>query len=273
MSLTSFYRDNADVRARFRQEFQKPVFPKDKALRASPLTARYMTVGTAFDYLLRFQVQRLNPNAQGTDRWIADDAVSRLVASTKLYNKGIKIITKARSDLEKYQITGKMSDELIESALMLATLDPIFRAGVGHENIGLVDKDDIKDLKNIASLVDAKCFTAKHLCLLNPTFGSASTLVGGADADLVIDANIIDIKTTKNFDLPRTILDQVLGYYVLHCIGSVGEIRPKHEITGVGIYYSRHGYLHVVSLEEFINPKTFPKFLKWFEKRAKQAFG
>ena len=34
-------------------------------------------------------------------------------------------------------------------------------------------------------------------CYLNPTFGDASNLVGGADADIILDDMLIDIKTTK----------------------------------------------------------------------------
>jgi hypothetical protein len=32
---------------------------------------------------------------------------------------------------------------------------------------------------------------------LNPDFGFASKLVGGADADIVLDSTLIDIKTVK----------------------------------------------------------------------------
>jgi hypothetical protein len=165
-----------------------------------------------------------------------------------------------------------MSDELIESALLLATLDPIYRAGVGHEMIGTTDKNDIQDLKNLISAVDSKLFTANKLCLVNPTFGSASALVGGADADLVIDDTIIDIKTVKNLSLDSNAFNQLLGYYVLHQIGGVGTVNPKPNITKVSIYFSRYGYYHVMQLDKIINPKTFPQFVKWFEQRAKEEF-
>ena len=75
--------------------------------------------------------------------------------------------------------------------MQVATL---FRAGIGHEMIGVVHKDDVQDLKNLISVVDKKLFTAKSLCLVNPSFGSASVLVGGADTDLVMDDTLIDIR-------------------------------------------------------------------------------
>ena len=273
MSLTSFLRDNADVRARFRQEFKKPKLPVVKEIIAPPLSKRYATVGTAFDYLLRFLIERLNPQTIDKGYWVAETSVELLKKNdARLYAKGKKIVAQARNHLAQYLNTGRMSDELVKAALLLASLDPIYRAGVGHEMIGDVHKDDIQDLKNLLKAVDQKAFTSKKLCLINPTFGPASVLVGGADADLVIDETIIDIKTTKKFSLDRSAFDQVLGYYVLHQIAPIGELSPKPTITKVAIYFSRYGYLHVMPLFELINKKKFPEFVRWFKGRANAAF-
>lgn len=272
MSLTSFLKDNADVRDRFRQEFKKPKFLAENDLVAPPLTTRYSTVGTAFDYLLRFFIQHLNPHTIDKGCWVAEIAVDRLADDAKLYTKGEKIVSRARKDLASFLKKGQMSDVLIESALLLATLDPIFRAGLGHEAIGVAHKDDIQDLKNLIEAVDKNLFTAKNLCMINPNFGAASQLVGGADADLVMDDTIIDIKTTKKLTLERRALDQVLGYYVLHHISGVGELTPKPAITKVAIYFSRFGYLYTMPLSELVDSVTFPKFVQWFQKRAAEAF-
>jgi len=272
LSLVSFLKDNGDVRERFRQEFKRPDFLAKKELVASSLTTRYTTVGTAFDYLLRFFIQHLNPRTIDDGSWVAELSVEILADEAKLYTKGKKIISRARKDLAVYLKNGQMSDALIESALLLATLDPIARAGVGHEMIGDRHKDDVQDLKNLISAVNEKLFTAKNLCMINPTFGSASELVGGADADLVLDDTIIDIKTTKKLYLDRTAFDQVLGYYVLHHISGVGELNPKPTITKVAIYFSRYSYLYIIHLSEIIDPVTFPKFVRWFRKRAAEDF-
>ena len=271
MSLTSLL-ENADVRQRFKQEFQMPKFSVKQELVAPPITTRYSTVGTAFDYLLRFVIQKLNPDAIDKGYWVAENSVELLEQDVSLFDKGKKIVSGARKHFVEYLETGQMSDELIESTLLLATLDPIFRAGVGHEMIGKADKADIRDLKAILSVVDERIFTSTKLCLVNPTFGAASVLVGGADADLVIDDTLIDIKTTKNLVLDRKMLDQVLGYYVLHCIGSVGGLKPKIPINKLAIYFSRYGYLHVIQVSELVNMSTFPDFVQWFQHRAAEAF-
>ena len=286
MSLTSFLRDK-DVRDRFRQEFQKPRFSAKKDLLAPPLTKRYSLVGTAFDYLLRFYVQRLNPQAV-TGRWVAELSVSHPLSplltnvvldadtgrisftETDQTRKVRQIIEQAKKVHSNYLSSGEVTDEVIESTLLLAQLDPVFRAGFVDENIGTVHKEDVADLRNLISIVNPEVFRARELCLLNPTFGGGSRLVGGADADLVIDDTIIDVKTTKKLELQRKHFDQLIGYYVLHEIAGVGELRPKPEITKVAIYFSRYAYPYVLDLHEVIDGRTFPDFIRWFKDRASE---
>jgi len=62
MSLTSFLKDK-DVKNAFERAFKKPQFNLQAELLAPSLTNNYSLVGTAFDYLLRFYIKRLNPDA------------------------------------------------------------------------------------------------------------------------------------------------------------------------------------------------------------------
>ena len=43
-----------------------------KEMAAPPLTENFSLVGTAFDYLLRFYIERQNPKAV-TRKWVAED--------------------------------------------------------------------------------------------------------------------------------------------------------------------------------------------------------
>ena len=169
--------------------------------------------------------------------------------------------------------TGLISEDIFKSAVLLAQLDPIFRAGVVDENIGTVDDRDISDLRKLISIVEPKNFKAVELCLLDPTFGKASALVGGADVDLVIDDMMIDIKTTKKFELQRDYFNQLIGYYILYRIGGIDGMPPKHEIRRIGIYFSRHGYLYLIDVHDVINQDTFSKFIEWFKERAGKEYG
>jgi hypothetical protein len=126
-------------------------------------------------------------------------------------------------------------------------------------------------LQKLIALVQPEVFKAKTLCALNPKFGRASELVGGADCDLVIDEALIDIKTTKNFQLERGHLDQVIGYYVLSKIGGIQGAPKGHQINQVGIYFSRFGHLWLFNVHDVVKVERWPEFINWFKQRARAA--
>lgn len=274
MSLVTFIKNNADVRERFKQEFQKPRFQVHKELLAPPLTKHYSTVGTAFDYMLRFYLKRQNPDVLDTGHWIAEISLILLQKLPSVYLKAKKIVEQAKEREREFQKTGKITNALIESVLSLAYLDPIYRAGRGVEYIGRpIDPNDIEDVKQLLSIVRTETFTANNLCILNPMFGKASELVSGADADIVIDNNLIDIKTTKNLQFRMADFHQIMGYYVLSRIDGFGDLLPKPDIKKVSIYFSRHAYLHILDIRDFVDEDTFPDFVEWFIERAKEEYG
>lgn len=270
MSLTSLLRNNEDVRERFYREFSLPVFAVRKPLLAAALTTNYALVGTAFDYVLRFYLQNLNPRAAVQSQWIAEASLLVIPHGSPLFRQVENTVEQAKAQVEKFLQTDSMSDELLRSALQLAQLDCIYREGMGSAPTAEIDANDIRDLRNLISILDSEQWQVHRVCLLNPTFGGASRLVGGADADLVLDDTLIDIKTTKYLELKRRDFDQLLGYYTLHTIGGIGEVEPKIRIDKLAIYFSRHAYLHVFEIEKIVNPRTFPDFVMWFEQRAKQ---
>jgi hypothetical protein len=301
VSLTSFLSRNSDVKERFRHEFTKPkltAIERQTKMLAPPMSNQYALIGTAFDYLLRFYLQYTNPTAK-KDSWVADLAVDILRKQAALgridksvYRKGESIVTEAKGRLSRYLITGQIHEELIESTLLLAQLDSVFRQGIGHEQIGTVSKEDLQDLNNLISIVPSTLFKSQHRCLLNPTFGIASEIVGGADADFIIDDLLVDIKTTKYLELKEEYFHQLLGYYVLFAIEEsyekeayekellreiprdvkCEETEHNRKINKVAIYFSRHAYLKILHLDDYINNNTFPEFMRWFEKRARKEF-
>ncbi len=271
MSLTSFLA-GTDVKEKFREEFSSPKFGVEKELLAPPLTNHYSLVGTAFDYLMRFYLKHLNPNAV-VHRWVAEISLELIKDDRTLHKKASNIVSETEENYLTFLKAGKMDDRLIRSALLLAQLDPIYRAGIVDENIGVIDAKDVEDMKNLISFLRPEIFKASRVCLLDPTFGEASVLVGGADVDLVIDDAIIDIKTTKKFELRRDYFNQLLGYYILYRIGGIDGAPPKHEITRLGVYFSRHAYLHVFNVRDVVNEGTFPDFMKWFKKKAGEEYG
>ncbi len=283
MSLSSIIHDKASIRDGLRARVIKPPI-RFGAIKAAPLTTNYRIVGTAFDYLLRFFLQRVNSVAQ-TLRWIAEAGVERIGVSEYEYNedsdtlshkvdrqrrKADAYINEAKREHRAYLKTGLVTDKLLFAALRLAYLDVACRAGPDHVDwlhLEKPDAKDVADLRGLLALVNESSFRATRTCLLNPTFGAASKLVGGADADLLLDGCLIDIKTTKIPYLDNRDFFQLIGYYLLHGFDGIhcGESKTTaHEVNSLAIYFSRYGYLWKVAIEEILPPDSVRDTAKWF---------
>lgn len=302
MSLSEFIKQ-PDVRARFRQEFVKLRINLDKPLIAPVITSNPQKIGTAFDYLLRFFANYLNPNALSY-QWVAETSLEildklkddntmiidskskigkvrtldQLSASyieefkelkNKSYSEAKKTIKKAKKNLSAYLNSGKMNDSLIASALSLAKLDELKRAGyLPPIEKPIPSKKDMEDLRKLFSIINSKTFKTKHTCVLNPHFGPEASQLLRADGDLILDDTLIEIKTVKNFKVDRSNFDQLLGYYTMYRIGGIWGMSPSNRITKIGIYFSRHGYLHTYKIDEIVDETTYLDFIEWFKKRA-----
>ena len=80
--------------------------------------------------------------------------------------------------------------------------------------------------------------------VLNPTF-SGSNDVGGADADLIVDRCLIEIKTSKLAKIEPSWLRQLVGYLLL-------DYTDEHHIQSLGIYMARQGLLFSWTVDEFL---------------------
>jgi hypothetical protein len=242
----------------------------DKPILAPPLTSNYQLVGIAFDYLLRFYLERINVGST-TSRWAAEEGVillDPLEGSSDTYEKAKSHLDVARKRYQSYIQDGLLPDELISAAICLAHLEGTRRSGTFNEAyFKTIDERDVADLRKLMSLVQDQDFTSQKACYLNPTFGSLSS-----NADLIIDDRLIDIKTIKTIALDRRHLHQLVHYYILLSLEGldVGRKRPINyfeemcQVLQICIYFSRHGYLHAMKITDLINPDDFPGFVKWY---------
>ena len=272
MSLTSFLKDKK-VKELFASEFKKP---RDKIvgeIKAPPITKHYAMMGIAFDYLMRFYLEYHNPKAK-TEPWVAEISVLKIskmemieqnLPFYDIFDKAIENLEFARVAYSKFKKNGILNEDILKSVILLAQLDPIYRAGYINPNMGVVDNGDIQDLRNLISLVNIEDFKANSYCLLNPTFGEGSKLVGGADADIVIDNQMIDIKTTKKAEVSSEMFNQIIGYYILGTIGGIG--REKFDISNIseiGFYFSRYGIKYMYEVGEIIEFNSLPSVTNTF---------
>jgi hypothetical protein len=289
-------RKHLELKNKLRETFPSPFIKLEGQLKAPPLTKSYGMVGTAFDYLLRFYLQRQNKKKiLNKDPWLADEAFKGLagrlavspgvvlrtgyqhdqeISTEKLLKVLKKQYSKAKSNYKKYLSNGKMTNELIADSIFLAKLDVYFRIGLVEKDFDKHNREDIKNLKTLFALINSQHFKARKICFLNPTFGKGSALTMGADADLIIDNTLIEIKTTKHLKLTRLHLNQLLGYYVLSLIGGICENPRLKTIENIAVYFSRYGVLWTIPLSEFGNRNKFHEFKKWFMKYIdKKLFG
>jgi hypothetical protein len=80
---------------------------------------------------------------------------------------------------------------------------------------------------------------------LNPRF-AGSILLGGADADLIIDGILLELKTTKAATPARPELWQLAGY-------ALADLDDEYGICKVGFYFGRHGSAITWPVGEFFD--------------------
>ncbi|MFX1313667.1 MAG: hypothetical protein ACFFHD_13815 [Promethearchaeota archaeon] len=258
---------------RMREWFYKPPFAIKKPLIHPPLTNHYPLVGTAFDYLLRFLLQYINPHAV-SHPWIAEEGlkVGRQLLKTKIFTsksekKYFKVwlkearmlLERAKDNHAKYLENGTITTELIKSSIHLAKLDFFYRAPDKinvNGTIQDIDPLDVDDLRGLIEGVNLNQFRTEKLCILNPRFTDAAKITGQvADADLILDNTLIDIKTFMNLEFGREVFNQITLYYFLAMIGGVDHAPKDYKIQKIGVYYPRHEYLHVLDIYSIITDK------------------
>jgi hypothetical protein len=292
MSLTKFL-NIPDVRARVKA--LRPKFPRKLSvpLKVESRSKRYMLVGTAFDYLLRFELQRRAPHAV-SERWVAESApemissgfpVQDLVrqAYSEHHMSPDKLAEQVRVLLENAKAavaahlrlkapTAAQHGELAAHAIRLAKVDTVCRAGQLQPGFEEASSEDIHDLVDLLAIVPFDALLHDKLLLLNPNFKQTSRLVGGADTDLIAGDLLVDFKTTKAAEIQVGDLDQILGYLLLdrkQC--SVDPTFPV--INRVGLYYCRHGYLWSMEASTWSAHPEFFGIEQWFFQRADEVFG
>jgi hypothetical protein len=259
VSLSTFV-ERKDVKEYLRVNVAKPWFKVRAEIKAPPLTTSYGWTGTAFDYAMRFYLQKLNPSAK-VSRWLAEESAALVVASrretARTKKRVLRIVETAKDCVRSYlnsRRDAKPGAELIRATVDLAQLDLVYR--IGLLDLQPINDPLVEDIGNMLALVRPEDFRAKRTCVLNPTFGAASELVGGADGDLFIDGTLVDIKVNKHLEMGRDVFNQIFGYFCLSCIGGVDGCRGK--VSCIGVYFARYGVLHRIPIKSFVEPDRLP---------------
>ena len=279
MSLTQFV-GTPVVRDRLTEAFPNQGDRASGAVQAGWQTQHYILVGTAFDYLARFWLRRQADECY-TRPWVAETSLD--IAEQFYPEKApalAEVIDTAKDRLDTYLETGTVTRPLIESALDLARVDQLYRNGDLPTHLGNYDDGDIVDCLQLLSILNDSGVLTPTTARLNPTFGLASSLVDGADADAILDGTLVDLKTTKKATFKADYWRQLVGYLILADVhntllntGAYGElgvdsttedIPPRLDIEDFGVYFARHGELSTVSADVVYGADEYEEVRSWF---------
>lgn len=289
MALVYLVKD-PDIRRHFEPLLADLPRPPDVAVKvplhrkgAGPL------VGTAFDYAVRFELQRRYPNAV-TRSWCAEGAIAKNgfgltgpiddtglgAAKNDLTARWATIIRDARAAVSAYvadQSIGLSSrEEVVGHALRLGRIDPFVRGNYLDPEPERVEPDDVADILEMMDIVPWDQLGSSTLLWLNPTFGNFSRRVGGADADIIAGDRLLDLKTTS---VPTHTEDlrQLLGYLILARAART-EDQSFPIIGNIGAYHGRHGHLWYVPVVDLTSHPAFAVAEeRFFERATELAIG
>jgi hypothetical protein len=270
MSLTSYLTgpEHQALRDKFKSDFNKPIFELNKKIVAPPLTANYAIVGSAFDYLLRFYLQYHYKDKVSNGSWVANLGF-RQIQARRSFNQNFisdvqQRLTLARKHHGLFLTNGRMTADLLSDSLFLAKLDLTYRAGLIADDLLVDHPDDIADLRRLYTRIPKTAFQVNHSGRLNPGFMS-SDIVGGADADLIIDDTLIEIKCVKDLCLKRCYLNQLIAYYLLTLLHNQQvEAEKRYTINRLGIYFARHAVLYTFPVSDLGTKKKIGSFADLF---------
>lgn len=166
--------------------------------------------------------------------------------------------------LETIQPVGKrlsMEEErvLARYCFVLALFEQIFRSGrhlegplmvptpkkIVEELLAIPEDAWVDDISALSWLFYDKCsHLLSQASILNPTFAGSGD-VGGADADLIVNGCLFDMKTTKQANVDPNWLRQLIGYLLL-------DYDDTYHIDSVAIYMARQGEVFTWSIPDFL---------------------
>ena len=274
MALTSMLKDHA-MKNLFNTTFNFEALRTDTAIVVRP-SKDYPPTSTAFDYLARFWLKKQYPDAE-TYPWLAEKCVDKLqtwAADDQEFanplEKAREWLPAAKSEYHTYLDTGELSDDLLRAVFRLAKMDTAFLAGPkAAAGIGIEAPDDaMADLHALWDLMlDGDLAKLRPPMQLNPDFGDASNIVGGAEADIVADGILVDIKTTNKPTFTLEHFRQLAGYATLQRMAGRPDFRE------VGVYLARYGELLSVGADIIYGALDYDVLRARFRRFAKQRFG
>ena len=265
MTLTSQLNDkNSQItqfmRSRFpnTREFLKS--PR-KQVRESPIQLRpdipegirtypYSAIGMAIDYRIRYYFE-VTPYEEliayrggrvffGSDSWGITTFFQNLdVLISSLRPVGNRLTAHQENDLNRYCFLLALLEDIVRPVSWLES--PLY--GSIEELLDFAEPHVLSDMRELSwTFYDNYSHLLPRPHTLNPTF-EGSRDVGGADADLIVDGTLIEMKTTIKSEIKTDGLLQLLGYALL-------DYPDEYGLDAIALYMARQGLYLRWDLEE-----------------------
>jgi hypothetical protein len=230
-------------------------------------------LGTAFDYMARLRIAKLKKDKEVTQSFRAMGGMRKLLVlpdGGRLFQEKYKPwIETVRENMQSRESI----ESLYEIAVHMAKLEQIYRGAVEAETVDLDSifnqpaPDDIRrELEGMMEVFEETFMTQELLkkkksIYYSPEFGIGSLLVGGADADILIDGTLYDFKTTKEHSGTKRDLLQLMGYFLLnelsyHAYSEEHELGSHHYIDRLAFYKGRFGEVEYFEPYTYLTPET-----------------
>ncbi len=260
---------------------------RERLLGTTPIrpsrAAPHDLIGMALDYRLRYYFGQ--PSARQSVAWLgaalacgagstlAADGSGPIAAERRLPATAVADFFGGFSGLLRHvqparrRLEAEDEARLASYCLVLALFEQIYRAGAESPN-PLLDPHPLPSATALLASLESHwiedvcalsyAFRERHFGLvestvktaLNPTFEGSGD-VGGADADLILDDCLIEIKATVYPRVDPRWLHQLIGYLLL-------DYDDRYAIRQVGVYLARQAMLLRWPLATLMGPATPP---------------
>ena len=283
MSMTSVLKDrNSKTRAFFEERFPvtKGIIREINASLRDAKTIRptekvpYRTLGTAFDYRMRYHLSvtpsrklvaykgaiflpflRLYPDEHDEilyklSDWLSNDTIVNFfqnldVTLTRIRPVGRRLDAGEEELLLRYCVVLALFEECART--LASPNSPLFSQEnpTAEDLLQLAQPHWIDDLNVLTQRMANRFDPEKYGKIsLNLTF-SGSRDVGGADADLILDGCLLEIKCTIKDKIEKVQVYQLLGYALL-------DYDNQYELEKAGFYMARQDWLFVWPIAELL---------------------
>jgi len=236
--------------------------------------------GMAFDYAVRFELQR-RYGAQEERRWTAEKALARL---TRRFPEEVQVLHDARrctqaarrfleDHVHKKSLDVAMMLKLAEHALNLARIDPIQRDNRVEDSVTEVNSyEQVQEILELVSHVPFEQIVGnRNRILLNPSFGGYLDLEYAGEPDLMVGDRLIDFKVAAQPFVERQMVRQIVAYMML-----AREARRRGadlpQIEEIGLYLARHAHLWLMPTSDIIHHPDYAEVEQWFLEGVQQRF-